>query len=319
MALLSPTSVLSLRVDTLVSPIAKLKSWKAYLYLHPLIHLTFTLWGMSLSQLVAYFRNCSLEDSWKMKCYVPTICICDTIQQFLIARWGYRVFVREHGNDLMATEIRWDEPLMISILSYLVEFLAQLFYVRRVWLLSRKKVSLTIAVCISVAVQYLAGCLWLVENTILFAENKYIDRSIVSIGMTIATYSITTLSETLLVVIFSVLLRSLRSGSKKSDSIIGSLVLYTISTGGAVALVSTVGTVLSIAFPGSPIHLVCGFLLSKVRSNSLLVLLNSRNSLKCRLDCDSSVQISIEDKGAVIEFARNADRSVISTLPVTQT
>ena len=42
-----------------------------------------------------------------MKCYVPTICICDTIQQILIARWGYRVFVREHGNALMATEIRW--------------------------------------------------------------------------------------------------------------------------------------------------------------------------------------------------------------------
>ena len=76
-------------------------------------------------------------------------------------------------------------------------------------------------------------------------------------------YSVSLVSESVIAFILVCLLRGLRVGFKTSDTVIDKLVLYTISTGGATALVALGGTITTTILPNTPDNLIFGLLQTK--------------------------------------------------------
>ncbi|KAL1941002.1 hypothetical protein VTO73DRAFT_7638 [Trametes versicolor] len=79
-----------------------------------------------------------------------------------------------------------------------------------------------------------------------------------------------------------------KSDSKRGDSIVDTLILYTINTGLLTSIISTAAFIFAIVIPGNLIYAAVSIVGTKLYANSILAALNSRHSIGGRLINDSS-------------------------------
>ncbi|OSC96318.1 hypothetical protein PYCCODRAFT_1379399 [Trametes coccinea BRFM310] len=231
------------------------------------------LYGMTIHQVYQYFRFHSDGERWN-KCLV---CLShntlETFHVILCIHACYYYFIRSFGN--------WDELAVgvwvVSDLYYVrMEISLPLcsFFARRVYL-----ISASYRVVVLIAVVLLFGELGEFSLPRFAHFQKF--TWLISAGAAMAV-----VADGLLTCILVTVLRKNMTGIKRMDTIVDTLILYTVTTDETdylvLSLVNLLSFIFSLLSPSNLIYTAFGVVSTKLYANSLLAALNSRKYLADR-------------------------------------
>jgi len=157
----------------------------------------------------------------------------------------------------------------------------QLFFVYRIWVLGKRKtwwLCILISVCsiISTAASF-TGAVYMQEN---HAHGRFGEERILKI-ISMTTFIPNAVCDVLIVVamVYRLLRRNSRDGRFSSHAIV-SIVILTVETNILTTVVSVVTVVLVVLFPDQNWYVCPTQILGKLYSNTLLLILNNRISIR---------------------------------------
>ncbi|KAF5319251.1 hypothetical protein D9619_008327 [Psilocybe cf. subviscida] len=197
-----------------------------------------------------------------------TICLTHDMFKWLASGWG-------DLSQLVLVNWAWlDTPIMCGVVSCIV----QLFYAYRVFILSRSKILWCLITVLSIAQltsAIVAGVqLAIVDNLNELQAATHISTTLWLSGSALCDITITAC--------ISYYLSRNNTGMKETQMIINKLVRMTIETGALTATVATIDVALFLALPGRAYHIVPSVVIAKLYSNSLVMMMNARSSIKGR-------------------------------------
>ncbi|CDO68272.1 hypothetical protein BN946_scf184842.g35 [Trametes cinnabarina] len=233
------------------------------------------LYGITIMQTFAYFKNYT-TDSKFVKSLVLILTVLDTLHLILCMRTIYWYLVTNFGNTDNLDVTTWS---MAGLIGLIVEA----FFARRVWMMSRNWV-VTGIILILAALHFVVRVLSVVtpqseltlRRFILGRFSKFKSLTWVTcLGLGAAAAS-----DILIAGAMCYYLYKKRTGLKRTDSLVTTLMVYSINTG---LTTSIIGTICVVAFGAMPTNFVwLGFfwIMGKCYVNSFLALLNSRDRLR---------------------------------------
>ncbi|KAI0764650.1 hypothetical protein C8Q74DRAFT_1449863 [Fomes fomentarius] len=236
------------------------------------------LYGMAVQQAISYYRT-YVNDGLLLKSWVFAIILLETLHSLFSVHPCYYYLVSNYAKPEVLVKNIWSFNLL-SPLQTGAMVLCQTFYLRRIHMIRRRwglAVGIVTSTLMAAELGFsIAAAIKPFQNTYTFEFNKFKWLIIALNSCTIPTDVI--LTSTLIVI----LVRS-RTGFKGSNSVIATLVLYIINTGLLTGLVAIMTLILSLVVPEKYYYIgltICG---TKVYSNTLLAMLNSRKKLSNRM------------------------------------
>ncbi|KAF8879397.1 hypothetical protein BD779DRAFT_1552186 [Infundibulicybe gibba] len=202
-----------------------------------------TLYGLTTHQAYRYFRLYQ-GDAWYLKFLVRTS-LLDTIHTIMIMHFCYFYLVLGYFNPIQLEDGTWSVRTSVAMLN-------NIFYIWKVY------------IC-----RHILCCLY--QAVSAFARLD---------GLTLAALIINFVSDLIISGSIAYLLRLRRTGNNGTDSIIDTLILYSINAGLLTGYENLPGYL--ICMPANLVYLAIQLLLSKLYANSMLAVLNSRYSLRDR-------------------------------------
>ncbi|KAN0140558.1 hypothetical protein V8E53_001767 [Lactarius tabidus] len=232
--------------------------------------------GLELVQTWLYCCNYWNKDSKQFKLFLGSLIVLDILSTISGSYSLYWYLVLNFGNvDQLEYRI-WAKTLQ-TVLTAIPGAAVQLYYTRQIYLVSHSMI------CPIVVVPVILGSALLVLGLNAKAAVLKIDSHFhVSPWFLGAWMGVTVLIDVFITVMMSWALYRKRTGFKKTDSMIMTLMAYTINSG---FLVTVLGIGMTISFavaPGSLIWVAFSFVMSKCYINSLLAMLNSRDYVRNR-------------------------------------
>ncbi|KAI0921867.1 hypothetical protein AcV7_007997 [Taiwanofungus camphoratus] len=123
-----------------------------------------------------------------------------------------------------------------------------------------------------------------------FAFHSFSDFANSSVGLGAAAFA-----DVLIATSLCVLLRRCRTGFSRTDSVVRTLIVYSVNTGALTSLCAIASLVTYAVMPDSYVFLAIYFVLPELLLNSLLATLNARSSLRER-NAGSLVPISLSNQ-----------------------
>ncbi|KAH9893555.1 hypothetical protein C8Q73DRAFT_538152 [Cubamyces lactineus] len=221
----------------------------------------------------------------------------------------FSVIITVHGLWFFMSESIWREnastPWTVDfflLVNSLVACLVRMLYVQRLWKLSR---SLTLFVLpgriISAIALVAAICLCIVDlaGSIEISVRLYTtpDADKGNVGamlrpVFILIFATGICADAILTAMMCLWLNNARTGLKRTDSIINTLIVYSIETGLFPGLIETAGMIAFFANPGSQIFLAFYLQIGILYLSSLLTSLTARRKVQQRIDQPFSVNFS---------------------------
>jgi len=223
---------------------------------------------------------------------VYSIFLLETVQTALSGADLYYWFVSGFGNMNHLASLYFapfDTPIMGSVVSSCVQF----FFVYRIWVLGKRKTWwLCIIICLCSIVSTTAafmGAIYMQQNQ---AHGRFGEERILKI-IAMTTFIATAVADVLIAgtMVYHLLRRRARDGHFSSHAIV-SIVTLTVETNIMTTVVSVVTVLMVVLFPETNYYVCPSQILGKLYSNTLLVSLNNRISIR-----DASVV-----RGAVVQF-----------------
>jgi len=205
------------------------------------------------------------------KWIVGIVYIIELIQTILSTRDGFLYFGYGWGNMNILNEVGiiwFSIPVMTGIVSCIV----QLFFAWRIWVISR---SMYIPIIISVfsVVQAAAGIWAGIHAKIIGIWSEVQKRN----GPpTIVWLGGTAICDVLITITMFYCLSTSRNGFRATNAILVKFIRLTIETGLVTSTLAVLDLVMFLAVQDANYHLAPATMLSKLYSNSLMVLLNAR-------------------------------------------
>ncbi|KAI5118149.1 hypothetical protein M0805_000529 [Coniferiporia weirii] len=235
-------------------------------------------WGASNIQLYSYYSKYSNTDRWWLKLHVFSLYAVDTVHQAFLLASLYSYFITNFSR--FENLFSFERPLLdTTLISAFISILAQSLFVMRIWQLSDKNHVLTATLAIFVAGQFVATAVYYGKtfNNPEAVQIGVANASELAMNCTVAIVDIS------LAAVLAYLLRSLRSGVKRTNFLITRLILYIISTGLATSVFALLALITFITRPTSLVYWVFNLTIPKLYMNSSLALLNSRQGLRDQL------------------------------------
>ncbi|KAF7322349.1 hypothetical protein HMN09_00012600 [Mycena chlorophos] len=233
------------------------------------------LFGVMSMQTFHYFQVFGSDRAW-IKCLVGSLWILDTLQLALMGHTLYYWLITNYANPEVLTEAPWSLASTVLTTNTIV-FIVQCFLARRVWILSNHNLGLTLLIVV-LSLTYYAFALdgqvqlfQLKEDIALF----YKFRTITSLGLACASAA-----DIIIGVSLSVYLHHSRTGLVSTNSLIMTLILYSINTGLLTAIVVAVDMICFLTMPTNLIHFAINIVSGKLYTNSLLATLNYRQHFR---------------------------------------
>ncbi|TDL19117.1 hypothetical protein BD410DRAFT_806057 [Rickenella mellea] len=151
----------------------------------------------------------------------------------------------------------------------------QLYFARRVYQLSKNKLLTAVIVAFAI-IHFALGIYFTVESFIVksFAAYKnFIWVTCVGLGSA-------AVADILIAVSMCYFLRKNRTGFAKTDTLITTLMTYSINTGLMTSVIASTSVILYSAMPNNLVWISVFWMLGKLYINSFLAMLNSRESLR---------------------------------------
>ncbi|KAF8879395.1 hypothetical protein BD779DRAFT_1552133 [Infundibulicybe gibba] len=268
---------------------------------------TCILYGLTTHQTYRYFRLYP-GDHWNYKFLVSFTWLLDTLHTCMVIHLCYFYLVLGYfdpsslensiwyaplnpliirfdcrnprslrvGSQISTFRLILPDPNQLAVgLTIAVAMLNNIFYIWKVYIL---KFGYTIPVVISSFARLVSG---IYVTTQIFIIKRFIDF-LQYFGLALAALLINFLSDLIFSGSVVYLLRRRRTGHTGTDSIIDTLMLYSINAGILNSIVTLASAITLICMPDNLVYLSIHLLLCKFYSNSMLAVLNSRYSLRDR-------------------------------------
>ncbi|KAK0459240.1 uncharacterized protein EV420DRAFT_310485 [Desarmillaria tabescens] len=242
------------------------------------------LYGITLMQTFLYFRN-QRSDPWYFKALVISVLVLDTTNLIMSANALYYYMISNYMNPASLQIPVWNLFGLIYVTT-IIGLLVRSFFAMRIYILSKRNKILT-GFFIALIFEVFAG--GMINATLGLVNGKsfhvFIEKDLWI--MYLALVSITT-ADVSIAIALCWLLRANRTGFKKTDSMVKTLMIYSINAGALSAVTATTTLITFALFPTSLIYLGVFLSLGKLYTNSLLASLNVRDSVRAKGSSDVS-------------------------------
>ncbi|KAI0335801.1 hypothetical protein GY45DRAFT_703731 [Cubamyces sp. BRFM 1775] len=227
--------------------------------------------GVLSTQAYTYFKRYPLDKLF-YKYLVVGLWLIEVADQVLIAHAVYTYLVSNWGivTILIAPPV-WSLILQITF-GVITGTIVKLNFALRVWRCSKQNVWVTGLIFLLTFAELAIACVYTVKAFQLTSLANIADMKAVgslSLGIGMAT-------DVVIAAALCFFLRNLRTGHRKDDSVVNSLIIYAISTGGLTSVISLTTLILYNFMPDNFIFMAFYFVLSKIYANSFLAALNTR-------------------------------------------
>ncbi|KAJ6606304.1 hypothetical protein DFH09DRAFT_1119776 [Mycena vulgaris] len=234
--------------------------------------LNWALLGSLVVQVYIYFLAFP-NDRRVNKILVAFICVAETLQTLGDSRNTIRSFGAGWGDPKVLDDVGW-AWLSVPILGSTIAAVGQLFFAWRIWIIG-KNLWVPGVITAVTTVQLGAG-IW---TGVEIARARHFSRlSFSALKPPVAWLAATAASDLLIVTgtVFYVLKARQPGFQSSTQAVLGRIIKVTVETGLLCAIFASVDLYLFVAFNGNNYHLAVCIWLSKVYSNSIMVILNSR-------------------------------------------
>ncbi|TFK34663.1 hypothetical protein BDQ12DRAFT_689355 [Crucibulum laeve] len=261
------------------------------------------LWGVTCVQTYTYFSRGS-RDPPAFKALIGFLLVLDTFDSALNAHILYHYMVSNYLNPLALLLPVWSVIIHVAITS-ISNFMIRTMFAQRVYKLSNGNILVTLWIMALSATDLVVG---IIITAKAFQITSFLELSTLS-SLMYTNFAAGTGSDLSVALALCFLLYRSRTGFRKTDTLIGVLMAFTINTGLIVAVDAALGLIMYIVMPNNFIFLGFYLLLSKLYLNSYLATLNAREELREKIDEPVSIHLS-----QVTEFRRY---DVESSMPST--
>lgn len=254
------------------------------------IVITAALYGLTTLQTYQYFRTSS-ADPYLFKATIFLLWILDTVHEVLIVQSLWTYVIVDFGN---TTAINTPtKPLLGSLtVSGFMEYILKSLFCRRVWRLSGGNWFMVAPIILFSTAEFVGAIVFTVigGNLNSFAALRHLSIDLyVGIGSAAAADIVIAGSQVFL-------LLKHRTGFRRTNSIVRSLVMYSVNTGLLTSVVAVACFVTFAAMPNTFVYLALYNQLPKLLINAYLATLNAREDLR-QISNGGSDMISIPLSG----------------------
>ncbi|KAJ7760118.1 hypothetical protein DFH07DRAFT_441765 [Mycena maculata] len=230
--------------------------------------------GIVILQALWYFTTYK-SDSLNFKALVLGVCTLDTLHTAFIwaSMWGY--LIGDYGESSKIDYIPWSIALTV-VLTALVTFFVHCFFAHRILLLSKHNLLMAGPVVILALLRLVSACVstWEMFHYQSFVLFRLHARWIFTLGL-----SVSSAVDILITTLFLYLFQSSRPEAGHLNHILNQLMLYTFETG-SLTCIGTVVSMICWVSMDNLIFLGLHFVIGKLYANSLLVTLNTRETIR---------------------------------------
>ncbi|KAJ7700835.1 hypothetical protein B0H17DRAFT_1046778 [Mycena rosella] len=277
------TSLPSFRFSIMPSPTAKLT---VPMFIGTLLN--WALFGVLLVQIYLYFLAFP-KDRLSVKLLIGFILVAEILQTLGDTRNAIRIFGSEWGNLDALDDVGW-AWFSVPVMGSTVSAVGQLFYAWRIYVIGRNPF---IPVLVSlVAVVQLGGGLW-TGSEIMRAQRFSLlqEDNVRATGLWLSASALCDLIIVCGTVFY--LLKFRRTGLRSStNAVVVRIIKISVETGLFCAIFAIVDLYLFVTYKGTNYHLAICTALSKMYSNSIIVILNSRAHIRSTTPDEASRNVS---------------------------
>ncbi|EIW52153.1 uncharacterized protein TRAVEDRAFT_53581 [Trametes versicolor FP-101664 SS1] len=267
------------------------------------------LYGVTVHQTYRYYRLYP-NDRTLLKFFVFLIFVLEAFHSLLwiIAGSEYHYLIAEPFNSGSLAKGHWSVRLAVIGTAFTV-CTTQCFYASRIYFIGPKYKRLVIPALVLLVVSKgfaIAAGVSAFRFTPSIADFQSISW-LVSVSYGLAGVTDVTLASTLVAVF-----RRSRTGSKRTDSVLDTLIIYSINTGVLTSVFSILAFIFALILPGNLIYAGLSIVGTKLYANSVLAVLNSRREINNRL-MDDFTSFDLPEISSVQDGARRPE-GIVSSL-----
>ncbi|KAF8436329.1 hypothetical protein L210DRAFT_2478574 [Boletus edulis BED1] len=244
-----------------------------------------TFWGVTSIQTYIYYHRYP-DDPLFLKLVVVVLWILDTFDACLTSHIAYHYLVTNYMNPKSIVIPVWT-LIIHQTVTIVTDVLVRFMFSKRVWGLSSQNIIVTSIVWIVSACDLIIGLVITAKAFQLVSWMQLDDLAPLFYASFVTTFS----GDLYLAVVLCYYLFKSRTGFRRTDSLLNTLITYIITTGLLTSVDAILGTILYAVMPTNYIFMAFYFNLAKLYTNSYLALLNARKRLRKR-DRPVSIQLS---------------------------
>ncbi|KAH8995517.1 hypothetical protein EDB86DRAFT_1095667 [Lactarius hatsudake] len=234
------------------------------------------LFGITTLQTWIYYWKYGNRDQKALKLFIAVVFLLDALHTSLCVYSIYWYLVLNFGNVEILDVSLWAMNVQVDV-NTLIDYMVQLFYARRVYIVGGSVIIPIIIVIFGTACLTL-GLVFTVRVTTIRLWSRYaslIPVTCIGLGSAVA-------ADILIAVSMCWFLYHKRTGFARTDSVIMTLMTYSVQSG-LLTSVFTCAVLISFAIaPSTMYSYMLFFPMSKFYANSLLAMLNSRDYVRSR-------------------------------------
>jgi len=248
--------------------------------------LSMGLWGVTCVQTFTFFTRNS-RDRPLFKLLIVCLWMLDTFDSVLNGHILYFYLVKNYLNPVAISKPIWSVVLHVAITS-ISNFFIRTMFAQRFYRLSKGNIFVTAWIMAVSTTDLVCG---IVITAKAFRLVSYAQLDTLS-SLLYLNFAAGTASDLSVACALSWLLFRSRTGFRRTDTLINSLMAYTVNTGLIVGIDAALGMITYIVMPSNFIFLSFYLLLSKLYLNSYLATLNARDDLRERVEDPVSIHLS---------------------------
>ncbi|KAF8964200.1 hypothetical protein BDZ97DRAFT_916976 [Flammula alnicola] len=231
------------------------------------------LYGVTLLQTFLYYKQYP-NDSWLTKAIVFLLWVLDTTHLILCTIAIYSYLVTNFNNPSALGRSTWSMNLQTDC-NGLIGLIVECFFARRVWRMSGN-VIITGVIVILACIHFGLGVFFTVKGFILVEVTRFPTL----IWVTSTGLGSAAAADIIIAISLCYYLTKSRTGFARTDSLISTLIVYSLTTGLITSVIAFICVVTFATMPTNFVWLGFFWLIGKCYVNSLLAALNSRDSLR---------------------------------------
>ncbi|KAI0364326.1 hypothetical protein BV20DRAFT_1057303 [Pilatotrama ljubarskyi] len=228
------------------------------------------MYGLTIHQSYRYYRLFP-RDAMILRMIVTLIVVLETVHVILCMHICYYYLVSNYSKPTALLEGVWSIRVF-PLLTALIVLTSESFFTRRVYLIGRQFRAVVVAPVLMLFILAFATA----ATVEAFIKPTFADFDSVA-WMSSAGFGFAVLVDSLLTGTLILVLRKSRTGFRKTDSLIGLMIVYAVNTGLLTGILDLVSFIFAIVFPDNLIYAAFNVVAAK---------LNSRESLRVKVQRD---------------------------------
>lgn len=244
------------------------------------------LFGAATVQISIYCRRCE-RDGRVMRCAIALLWILDLVHLGFTSHSMYDYMVTNYMNPEVLLYCPWSFAANM-VVGNISQVIVTGIFAYRIWKLSGKVWPLLFMIPPTLCNS--AGAI--AVTALLHKFPLYEDFRRRYSWIWCATFIAWTVCDCIIAVSLCTILARRRTGFQRTDSLIRTLILYTISTGALTSSIAITSAITYAVMPHNFIFIAISTILPKLHINSVFALLNSRDAMRKRISAPISIHIS---------------------------